>query len=137
MPRPVTNGSVIRSSKLAVALALGWLAVIALAVVLTPIALPASKELSSLPWWAATLIILWTVPVGPILWAAAIVGPLFIAIPVREVLLDRGVITVRYRTVAMPPRAVATSPARSLAVVAAPADDDTVVTPRSRRTLGA
>ena len=137
MPRPVILGSVIRSSKLAVALALCWLAVIAVVFVLTPTALSASKELSSLPWWAATLIILWTVPIGPALWAAAITGPLFIAIPIREVLLDRGVITVRYRTAPMPSRAAATTPARSLAAVAAPVDDDTVVTPRSRRTVGA
>ncbi len=137
MPGPVSPGSAIRSSQLAVALVLCWLAVLALVFVLTPTAFSASKELSSLPWWASTLVILWTVPIGPALWAAAITGPLFIAIPIREVLLDRGVITVRYRTAAMPPRTAATSPARSLPVVAAPADDETVVTPRSRRTVGA
>lgn len=137
MPRPVTRESVIQSSKLAFALGLCWLAVVAAAVLLSPTAFSLSRELSSLPWWAATLIILWTVPVGPALWAAAISGPLFIAIPIREVLLDKGIITVRYRTAPTPSRSTATSPARSLAVAAAPPDDDTVVTPRSRRTVGA
>ncbi|RDV44045.1 hypothetical protein DOE76_15035 [Leifsonia sp. ku-ls] len=134
----MSHWSAIRSSKLAVALVLCWLAVLALVFVLTPTAFSASKELSSLPWWASTLIILWTVPIGPALWAAAITGPLFIAIPIREVLLDRGVITVRYRTAPMPSRVAATIPAaRSFRAVAAPVDDDTVVTPRSRRIVGA
>ncbi|WP_295122550.1 hypothetical protein [uncultured Leifsonia sp.] len=127
----------IRSSQLAVALVLCWLAVLALVFLLTPTAFSASKELSSLPWWVSMLIILWTVPVGPALWAAAITGPLFIAIPIREVLLDRGVITVRYRTAPVRSRAAANTPARSLTAEAAPVDDDTVVTPRSRRTVGA
>lgn len=104
---------------------------------LTPTALSASKELSSLPWWGATLIILWTVPVGPSLWAAAITGPLFIAIPIREVLLEKGVITVRYRTAPQPSGSAITGPAPSLAVAAVPRDDDTIVTPRTRRTVGA
>lgn len=137
MPRPVIRGSAVRSTKLAPVLVLCWLAAVALATLLTPTAFSLSRELSSLPWWAATLIILWTVPVGPALWAAAITGPLFIAIPIREVLLDKGIITVRYRTAPTPSRSTATSPARSLAVAAAPPDDDTVVTPRSRRTVGA
>lgn len=136
MPR-VTRGSVVRSNKLALAIALGWLAAVAAAILLTPTALSLSRELSSLPWWATALTILWTVPVGPAIWAAAITGPLFIAIPIREVLLDKGVITVRYRTATVQSRSAVVSPARSLAVAVPPSDDDTVVTPRSRRTVGA
>jgi hypothetical protein len=125
------------SGKLAVGLTVCWLAAVAGALLLTPTMFSLSKEVSSLSWWTVALVILWTVPVGPALWAAALSGPLFIAIPIREVLLYRGVITVRYRTATSSPKPPSTRSARFVTASAAPIDDDTVVSPRTRRTAGA
>lgn len=137
MPRTLSFRRPVSSAKLIFLLSIAWLAAIVTAVTTTPPMLDLSHQVSSLPWGAAIGVLLWTVPFGPALWAAAITGPLFIAVPVREILLAKGVITVRH------PTAIATQTTRPAPLVpqvrttSSIPDHDTVVTPRSRRIVGA
>lgn len=131
VPRPVS------SAALVCLLSAAWLGAVATAVTTTVPMLDLSHQVSSLPWEAALGVLLWTVPFGPALWAAAITGPLFIAVPVREILLAKGVITVRYRTAIAAQIAKPTPLSEQIRSTSSTPDDDTVVTPRSRRIVGA